>query len=181
VKDENIILADKAFEPFISKSEIKEAIISLARTINKDFEGRELIIIGVLDGAFVFLAHLVKRLKLNVQIELIKLKSYEGTRSTGRIENIIGLTTPINGKELLIIEDIIDTGQTLSHLLKMLNQQQPKSVSIATLLLKKDIFKDQFPIDYIGIDIPNKFVVGFGMDYLGEGRQLPQIYTAVEN
>jgi len=178
---DNITINNKEFEPFLTKKEIKAAVKELASKINSDYEGKELVIVGVLDGVFMVLADLMKKLKLEVSVELVKVKSYEGMSTTGQVNQLIGLATPLQGKNVILMEDIVDTGLTLSHVLEIVKEREPESLKVATLLIKKKVFKDRFPIDYYGIDIPNRFVVGYGMDYNGHGRQLKSIYAAVED
>ncbi len=171
----------KQFSRWIKNDEIEAAIERLAQAINSDYEGKDLVVIGVLDGVIMVLASLVQKLSVNLTIELIKLKSYEGQKSTGEITTLLPLNADIRGKHVLVVEDIVDTGQTLSFLLKQLEKEQPKSVEVATLLLKEAIFKGKFPIKYVGKKIASKFVVGFGMDFDGLGRQLPDIYVPADS
>ncbi len=173
-----IVLHGKEFDLMIPRQEIKESIKSIAEQINEDYHGKELCVVGVLDGAFMVLSALLKKLNINVSLELVKLKSYEGQSSTGHVRKLLGLTTSLEGKHVLVVEDIIDTGHTLGYILDLVNAHNPESVETATLLIKPEVFKDKFPVRYQGISIPNKFVVGFGMDYDGQGRQLPDIYVA---
>ncbi|MBR11427.1 MAG: hypoxanthine phosphoribosyltransferase [Rickettsiales bacterium] len=175
-----VVLHDKEFELMISRDEIKGSIKQIAEQINSDYAGKELVVVGVLDGVFMVLAALMKKITVNVSLELVKLKSYEGQSGTGNVKKLLGLTTSLEGKHVLVVEDIIDTGHTLAYILELVNSHQPASVETATLLIKPDVFKDKFPVRYHGIAIPNKFVVGFGMDYDGQGRQLPDIYAAKE-
>ncbi len=177
---QTIVLEDKTFDLFLESKEIKEGVKRIAGQINADYDGREVLILGVLDGAFMVLSDLLKRLDLKVSLELVKLKSYEGERSSGTIRKLTGLTSSLKDCEVVIVEDIIDTGFTLEYLIKLVNDQEPRSVKIATLLLKEEVFGDRFPIDYVGFSIPNKFVVGYGMDYNGQGRQLKHIYAVKE-
>lgn len=177
---EEVVLHDKRFQLFIEKKAIKEAVKHIAMQINTDFQGKEIVVLGVLDGAFMVLADLLKKLELNVSLELVKLKSYEGQSTTGEVRKLMGLTASLEGKDVIIVEDIIDSGLTLSYVLDLLAAQRPASVSVATLLLKPDVFRNRFDIRYIGISIPDRFVVGYGMDYDGQGRQLPDIYALIQ-
>lgn len=176
----SVILHDKEFELMIPKTEIKTVIKYMAEQINADYADRELVVVGVLDGVFMVLAALMKKITVNVSLELVKLKSYEGQSSTGNVKKLLGLTYSLEGKHVLVVEDIIDTGNTLKYILELVQSHKPASVETATLLIKPDVFKDKFPVRYRGMAIPNKFVVGFGMDYDGQGRQLPDIYAAKE-
>lgn len=175
-----VVLKDKIFEIFLMENEISQAIGKLADRINQDYEGRQLVIVGVLDGAFMVLSDLLKKLTVPVSLELVKLKSYEGLEGSGTIQKILGLTSKLANTDVLVVEDIIDTGKTLEYLLELLQEHAPASVKVATLLLKKEVFQNKFPIHYHGITIPNKFVVGYGMDYDGQGRQLKDIYAIKE-
>lgn len=175
-----VFLHNKEFEPFLNEHEIAAAVSRIGDRISKDYQGKEVILLGVLDGALMVLSDLCRVLDLNIRIELIKLKSYTGRQSSGQIRELIGLTNGLAGKDVVIVEDIIDTGHTLEYLLKQVDEQNPASVRIASLLLKEEIFRDRFPVHYHGITIPNRFVVGYGMDYEGLGRQLKQIYALKE-
>ncbi|RED99784.1 hypoxanthine phosphoribosyltransferase [Marinoscillum furvescens] len=170
---------NKEFEPFLSRTEIAQAIHELASKINTDFAGKELVIVGVLDGAFMFLSDLMKELTINVTLEMVKLKSYEGESTTGHVRRLLGLSRSLRGRHVMIVEDIIDTGITLGHLMELLEAEKPASVTVTTLLLKEEVFKSKYAIDHFGFSIPNKFVVGYGMDYDGLGRQYPDIYAAI--
>ena len=178
--EEKIALHGKSFELFLSEKEIAAAVGGLAEKINRDFHGKEVVILGVLDGAFMLLGDLLKRLDVSLTLELVKLKSYEGVETTGVVKSLIGLSDELKGKHVVVVEDIIDTGITLSYLLGLLEEKKPASVSLTTLLIKKEVFNDKFPVHYYGIAIPNRFVVGYGMDYDGHGRQLSQIYAAID-
>ncbi len=173
----NIQLHDKIFEPFISEAEIHNAVVSMAIKISNAYSHSQPILLPVLDGAFVFAAALANKLEMKAEFSFIKYKSYYNTQSTGKINQLLGLDIDIKGKDILIIEDIIDTGLTMGYLLKELEKQQPKSIKIATLLLKPEAIKVSLKIDYKGIEIPNRFIVGYGMDYNGLGRNLNQIYV----
>ncbi|WP_258102538.1 hypoxanthine phosphoribosyltransferase [Marinoscillum sp. MHG1-6] len=170
-------LGDLSFESYIGKKEIRKTVKQLAKAINKDYSGKEVILVGVLDGVVLFLADLLKKLDLEIKLELVRLKSYHGTNSTGTIEEVVGLKADLKGRHVLVVEDIIDTGQTLSVFLPKLENQRPASLEVASLLLKEEVFDKKFPVKYVGKKIENKFVVGYGMDYQGLGRQLRQIYA----
>lgn len=176
----SVTLHDKEFDLLIPKKEIKQSIKAMAEQINQDYLGKEVCVVGVLDGAFMVLSSLLKRLNLNISLELVKLKSYEGQSSSGEVKKLLGLTTSLQGKHVLVVEDIVDTGHTLQYIMDLIETHGPASVEIATLLIKPDVFQDKFPVRYQGLAIPNKFVVGFGMDYDGQGRQLPDIYAATD-
>jgi len=170
----------KKFSEFISENEIQQRIDELADQINKDYEGREVIFLGVLNGSFMFAADLFKRIKLNAQISFIKLASYVGTSSSGEIKELIGWNEDLKNKSVIIVEDIVDTGVTLEHTVNNLIIRNVKDIRIATLLLKPDAYSKEIKIDYLGFSIPNDFVVGYGLDYDGFGRNVPSIYKQVK-
>ena len=176
VSDDRIRLLDKEFEPYLAPGLIHERVEALAREIEGDLDIKNTLCIAVLNGAFVFAADLIRAFRDEPEISFIKLASYAGTQSTGKIRELIGINERIKGRHVLIIEDIVDTGNTLEALKATIATQEPASVHIATLLVKPDIFKDRFPLDYAGFAIPNKFVVGYGLDYNGYGRGLKGIY-----
>lgn len=168
---------DREFEISISKEQIQKNIENVALQINNDFKNREVIFVGILCGAFMFASDLYKKIDLKSKITFIKVASYQGTQSTGVVKNIIGLTEDIKGKCVILIEDIVDTGLTLERILGELKEMQPAEIKIATLVLKPDAFKKDFKIDYVGMKIPNDFIVGYGLDYNGYGRNLEDIYV----
>ncbi len=171
---------DLFFRPFLSKEEIQHRVEELAMRITQDYSGKKPVFITILNGAFIFLADLVRHCDLPCEITFIKLSSYEGVKSTGKIQTLIGLDIELTGRDVIIVEDIIDTGETIRQFLKMLNEMRPASVKLAALLLKPEALQYEIAIDYKGFDIPNKFVIGYGLDYNGEGRNLPDIYQLVE-
>lgn len=176
----NIQLHDKTFEPFISALQIEHAVESIALKLNNNYAGKSPVILPVLDGAFVFAAALAKHLNFDAQFSFIKYKSYHNTQSTGKVSQLLGLDIDIKGKDIILLEDIIDTGLTVSHLLKELEQYQPASVAVVTLLSKPEALKVELQMDYVGMEIPNRFIVGYGMDYNGLGRNLNGIYVLKE-
>ncbi|WKN42520.1 hypoxanthine phosphoribosyltransferase [Tunicatimonas pelagia] len=169
-------IKDLHFEPYLSQQSIQEKIIQLAETINRDQKGNDPIFIAVLNGAFIFMADLARHISIPSEITFVKVKSYEQLQSTGEHREFIGLEVPIEGRHLIIVEDIVDSGNTIQFLLKQLRSQHPASISIATLLFKPEALKHSIEIDYAGFHIPNDFVVGYGLDYDGFGRNLPDIY-----
>jgi hypoxanthine phosphoribosyltransferase len=171
-----ISIHDKTFVPYITEVEITEKVKRLARDISKEYEGKRPLFISILNGAFIFSADLFKHLEIEAEICFIKLASYKGTRSSGQIITAIGLDTDLNGRHIIILEDIIDTGKTLSQFLPQVYNQQPMSVKIAVLLHKPDANIFPINIDYTCFTIPDKFVVGYGLDYNGLGRNLAQLY-----
>lgn len=171
---------DKSFEPYLSADVIRNRIREIAAALNKEYEGKRPVFIAILNGSFIFAADLFKEMKVEVEVCFIKLASYKGTRSTGQVITAIGLDTDIFGRDVVIIEDIVDTGKTLSEFLPQLQHQQPASMKIVTLLHKPEATVFPIPIDYVGFAIPNKFVVGYGLDYDGLGRNIPEIYKLAE-
>ena len=177
LRDKNIVLKDKVFELYIDQKQIDDVLEDLAREINHDYQGKKLIVLGIMDGAVMVVADLVRKLELDLTISLMRVKSYEGMGSTGQVQILGALNNEIKDSHVLILEDIIDTGNTLSFLIPELKKQQPKSIEIATFLMKDEVFNYRFPVRYKGLSIENRFVVGYGMDYDGEGRQLSNIYA----
>ncbi|HZH85966.1 MAG TPA: hypoxanthine phosphoribosyltransferase [Brumimicrobium sp.] len=173
-------IKDKKFELYISEKEIQKSIQQVAKQINTDYKGEEIVFVGVLNGAFMFASDLLKEINLTCIISFVKVQSYKGTSSTGEVHELIGLTTDIKDKHVIILEDIVDSGLTLNKLYSMFDHHAPKSVEVATLLYKPDAFKGKYPPKYVGIEIPNKFIVGFGLDYLEEGRNTKDIYQITE-
>lgn len=171
---------DKNFEPFLSEEEITRRIQEVAKEINRDYAGKRPVFIAILNGAFMFASDLFKHLDINAEICFIKLASYKGTRSTGHIVTAIGLDLDLFGRDVVIIEDIVDTGKTLHHFLPQLHHQQPASMKIVALLHKPEAMEFPLKIDYLGFTIPNKFVVGYGLDYDGLGRNIASLYKLVE-
>lgn len=170
---------DKSFETYLSEETISNRIDELAAGINKDYAGNRPLFISILNGSFMFAADLFKRLTIEAELCFIKLVSYKGMKSTGKVVTSIGLEEDIFGKDIIIVEDIVDTGKTLHDFLPQLLHQQPKSLKIASLLHKSEATIYPLTIDYVGFNIPNKFVVGYGLDYDGLGRNLKEIYQLV--
>jgi hypoxanthine phosphoribosyltransferase len=170
---------DKSFETYLSEETIQQRIKELAADINKDYAGKRPLFIAILNGSFMFASDLFKYLTIEAEICFIKLASYKGMKSTGKVVTSIGLEEDLFGKEVILIEDIVDTGKTLHNFLPKLIHQQPKSLKIVTLLHKPEATAFPLKLDYIGFGIPNKFVVGYGLDYDGLGRNLKEIYQLV--
>lgn len=176
-----ITVNNKNFTPFIPASEIAERIKEMADKINKDYEGKRPIFIAILNGSFMFASDLFKHISIDAEICFIKLASYKGTRSTGNVITSIGLDEPLEGRHVVIIEDIVDTGNTLHKFLPQLHNQQPASLKIASLLHKPTALEHPITIDYLGFSVPNKFLLGFGLDFDGLGRNLAEIYQLLED
>lgn len=174
-------LHDKTFTTYLSTETIQEKIRELAATINSEYEGRRPLFIAILNGSFMFAADLFKYLTIDAEISFIKLASYRGMKSTGKVITAIGLEDDLFNRDVVILEDIVDTGKTLHEFLPKLQHQQPKSLKIVTLLHKSICTKYPLAIDYVGFDIPDKFVVGYGLDFDGLGRNLKEIYQATDS
>ena len=175
--DEEVLqLNDKTFEIFIPKEKIQSEISALAARLERDYAGKEVVFIAVLNGAFMFAADLMKYFRASCEITFVKVSSYQGMHSSGRVDEVIGLTTSIKDKHVVIIEDIVDTGITMEKLFTLLSVEKPASLEIATLLFKPEAFKGTHTPTYIGFSIPNKFVVGYGLDYNELGRNTEHIY-----
>jgi hypoxanthine phosphoribosyltransferase len=171
---------DKEFELFIPNARINVAISDMAASISRDLEGKDVIFMGILNGAFMFAAELIKQITPNCQITFLKLASYAGTSSTGTVKRLIGVNEDIKNKTVVILEDIVDTGITLENIIKQLNGYEPSEIRVATLLHKPDAYLKDIKLDYVGLEIPNDFVVGYGLDYEGFGRNLADIYRVVD-
>ena len=170
---------DKSFGTYLTNEKIQARVKEIADSINKDYAGKRPLFIAILNGSFMFAADLFKYLDIEAELCFIKLASYKGMKSSGKVVTTIGLEEDLFGKDVIIVEDIVDTGKTLHKFLPKLMHQQPKSLRIATLLHKSEATEFPLKLDYIGFDIPNKFVVGYGLDYDGLGRNLKEIYQLV--
>lgn len=175
----SIKVHDKTFETYLSEETIQQRVREIATAINKDYAGKRPLFIAILNGSFMFAADLFKHLEIEAELCFIKLASYKGMKSSGKVVTSIGLEEDLFGKHVIIVEDIVDTGKTLYDFLPKLTHQQPESLRIATLLHKSEATKYPMEIHYTGFDIPNKFVVGYGLDYDGLGRNLKEIYQVV--
>ena len=166
----------KQFQPYLTAAEIDKQIERLGAAINKDYSGKRPLFIAILNGSFMFASDLFKELTIDAEICFIKLASYKGTRSTGHVVTSIGLDESLKDRHVIIIEDIVDTGKTLNEFLPQLNDQQPASLKIAALLHKPDATVYPLTIDYLGFAVPDKFLLGYGLDFDGLGRNLKEIY-----
>ena len=173
-----IQLHDKQFVPFISAKEIDLAIAKMVAQITADFSNETPVFIGVLNGAFMVVSDLLKRYTSPCEVSFIKMASYEGTSSTEEVNQLLGLNQDLTGRTVVVIEDIVDTGNTLVALKALFESENIKEFRIATLFFKPEAYKKDLPIDYVGIRIPNKFIVGYGLDYDGLGRNLPEVYQS---
>lgn len=176
----HIQVHDKTFKPYLSEEQLAERISELAKTITADYKDKNPMFIGILNGSFMFASDLFKQIDTPASISFIKLASYKGTSSTGTVITAIGLEENLHGKDIILVEDIVDTGKTMTEFIPTLLQQNPASVRICTLLQKPDALKFPLDVHYVGFSIPNKFVVGYGLDYDGLGRNYPAVYQLAE-
>ena len=159
----------------ISESEIKKRVKTLANKINEDYKGKKPIFVGILNGCYVFMADLLREINLDIEVDFVKIRSYEGDSSTGTIKFRKDISADIDGRDIIIVEDIIDSGFTINFLVNRLRNSGPKSVAVATILFKKEVAKLDFDVDYVGFEIPPEFVVGYGLDYDEKYRQLKNV------
>ena len=175
---DKIKVHDKTFRPFITHDKIQESIRNLAEKISAEYRGKELpLFVSVLNGSFMFTSDLMKHIDFPCEITFVKVSSYSGTSSTGSIKQILGLGIPVKGRNIIIVEDIVDTGNTIVDLHKMLSNEGASDIKICTLLLKPEAYTKSLTIDFVAMRIPNDFVVGYGLDYNELGRQYKDIYT----
>ena len=174
-------LGDKTFEVSIPEAEIKERIRIVAEKLNHDMAGKNPLLLAVLNGSFIFAADLMRMLTIPCEISFVKLASYQGTTSTGRISEVIGINENLSGRTVIIVEDIVDTGLTMKRMVESIGTRNPESVHICSLLVKPDKLQVNLNIEYVAMNIPNDFIVGYGLDYDQMGRNLPDIYTVVDD
>lgn len=173
-------IKDKTFETLISKEEIERRVKNVADKINEDLKGKNPLLLGVLNGSFIFAADLMRMLTIECEISFVKMSSYEGTSSTGSVKKLVGLRENIEGRTVVIVEDIVDSGLTMEQMIAYLKEFNPAEIHVCTLLLKPDNLKRKLDIEYVAMRIPNDFIVGYGLDYDGLGRNLPDIYVVKE-
>ena len=172
-----IQLHDKRFVPYLDAGKIAEAVARVATQINADYAGREPVFLSILNGAFMFTADLLKLVSIPSVVSFVKLASYHGTQSTGNVRTLLGLDVALDNRPVIIVEDIVDTGKTLHEFLPVLKAHGATDVQIAALLVKPEALQHRIDVKYAGIKIPNDFIVGYGLDYNGLGRNLPDIYV----
>ncbi|MGV8995047.1 MAG: hypoxanthine phosphoribosyltransferase [Flavobacterium sp.] len=175
-----IQIHDKHFVPFISRKELDFAVASMAKQVENDFGDEVPLFVGVLNGAFMVVSDFMKHYSRPCEVSFVKMSSYEGTSTTNEVKELIGLNQDLSGRSVVVIEDIVDTGNTVAELKKIFKAKGVKSFKIATLFFKPDAYTQDIKLDYVGIRIPNKFIVGYGLDYDGLGRNLPEIYQLKE-
>lgn len=176
LENEEVNIKDKVFEKYILNNELEDITKIVAKQINEDYKQKEIVFIVVLNGAFMFASDLFKRIEGKAKITFVKLSSYSGNETTGKVRELIGLNEDIKDKDVIIVEDIVDTGITMENLLNRLSSYKPKTLEIATLMFKPHRFTKKYPIKYIGKEIEDEFIVGYGFDYDGYGRNLKDIY-----
>jgi len=172
----SVQIKDKEFELYITEQEIQTAIQRLAKEINQEYQGKEVIFVGVMNGAFMFVADLLKNIDIQSEVSFVKMTSYIGTKTSGTVHELIGLVNNLFGKHVVILEDIVDTGLTLDKVFSMIDSDTPASIEVACLLYKPTAFKGAHSPKYVGIEIPDYFVVGYGLDYMEYGRNTKEIY-----
>lgn len=172
----SVKIKDKEFELFLTQETIAKAIDDIAEKMTKDLDGKDPLFICVLNGSFMFASELMKRISIPSEVSFVKMSSYRGINSSGKIKEIYGLEEDIKGRTVVVVEDIVDTGYTMSLMLEQLEADQPSDIKVATLLLKPDALKTKVQLDYVALEIPSDFIVGYGLDYDGYGRNLPDIY-----
>lgn len=175
-----ITLKDKSFEPYISIEEIQKRIKVMSADLKKDLGNEEPLFLGILNGSFIFASDLIRECDFPMTISFVKVASYLGTKSSGSVSQLIGLNESLLGKTVVVIEDIVDTGKTIEKIDSLLKNAGAKKIKYATLLFKPDAYTKDIPIDYKAFEIPNEFVVGYGLDYNGWGRNIKSIYKIVE-
>ena len=176
----NVTIKGKTFKPSITEEEILKSVKKVAERINRDMAGKNPLFLAVLNGSFIFVADLMREITIPCQVSFVKLASYEGTTSTGKVTEVIGINEDLSGRTIIIVEDIVDTGQTLKRMIETLGTRNPESVHICTLLVKPEKLTVDLNIEYAAMEIPNDFIVGYGLDFDQEGRNLRDIYTIVE-
>lgn len=175
-----IQIKDKRFRTFIPEADILREVHRVASEISRDLEGENPLFVSVLNGSFMFTADLMKCLDIPCEVSFVKLASYAGTSSTGKVKELVGLNEDISGRTVVIVEDIVDTGLTMKRLIETLKRRGPKDIRVATLLVKPDKLEVELNLDYVAMKIPNDFIVGYGLDYDGLGRNYRDIYTVID-
>ena len=177
---DTVKIKDKSFRVSIPEAEIKQRVKALAEQMSKDLEGKNPIFLGVLNGSFIFAADLMREMTVPCEISFVKLASYQGTTSTGKVREVLGINENLSGRTVVIVEDIVESGQTMKQMIESLGTRNPESVRICTLFFKPEKLKEDLDLDYVAFRIPDDFIVGYGLDYDGLGRELKDVYTIVE-
>jgi hypoxanthine phosphoribosyltransferase len=176
---QKVKIHDKEFRVSITAGEIQKRITELGKQLSSDMDGKKPVFIAVLNGSFLFAADLLKNVTCECEITFVRVSSYAGTQSTGVVRNLVGLNEKIEDRNIIIVEDIVDTGDTVMYLMNELKKERPKEIRLASLLLKPEALKHSIHVDYTGFEVPNDFLVGYGLDYDGLGRNLNDIYTLI--
>ena len=177
---DTVKIKDKSFRVSIPEAEIKQRVKALAEQMSKDLEGKNPIFLGVLNGSFIFAADLMREMTIPCEISFVKLASYQGTTSTGKVKEVFGINENLSGRTVVIVEDIVESGRTMRQMIESLGTRNPESVRICTLFFKPEKLKEDLNLDYVAFRIPDDFIVGYGLDYDGLGRELKDVYTIVE-
>ena len=175
-----ITIKDKTFETSMPEAEIKNRVKELAQQMSRDLEGKNPLLLAVLNGAFIFAADLMREMTIPCEISFVKLASYQGTTSTGTIHEVIGINENLSGRTVVIVEDIVESGLTIKRMMEQLGTRNPASVQVCTLFFKPERLKEDLKLDYVAFEIPNDFILGYGLDYDQQGRGLKNLYTLVE-
>ena len=173
-------IKDKTFQTSITESEIKQRVKELAANLSNDLKGKNPLLLGVLNGSFIFAADLMREMTIPCEISFVKLASYQGITSTGKVHEVLGINENLSGRDIVIVEDIVDTGRTMKQMVESLGTRNPASIHICTLFVKPDKLEEPLDIEYAAFSIPNDFILGYGLDYDQQGRWLKEIYTLVE-
>ena len=177
---EKVKVNDKTFGLSIPEAEIRKRVKAVAQQISRDMEGKNPLLLGVLNGAFIFAADLMREITIPCEVSFVKLASYQGTTSTGKVSEVLGINEDLTGRHIIIVEDIVDTGLTMKRMIETLGTRNPASVSVCALLVKPEKLQVELNLKYVALEIPNEFIVGYGLDYDQQGRGLKEIYTLVE-
>jgi len=176
---DRITIKDKTFEVSMTEAEIKARVRELAHEMSRDLEGQNPLLLGVLNGAFIFAADLMREMTIPCEISFVKLASYQGTTSTGTIHEVIGINENLSGRTVVIVEDIVESGLTISRMMEQIGTRNPASVKVCALFFKPERLKEDLQLDYVAFRIPNDFILGYGLDYDQQGRGLKDLYTLV--
>ena len=174
-----VTIKDKTFETSMTEAQIKQRVKELAQQMSRELEGKNPLLLGVLNGAFIFAADLMREMTIPCEISFVKLASSQGTTSTGKVHEVIGINEDLSGRTVVIVEDIVESGLTIKRMMEQLGTRNPASVQVCTLFFKPDKLTEDLKLDYVAFEIPNDFIVGYGLDYDQQGRQLKEIYTLV--
>ncbi len=175
-----ITVKDKTFEVSINETTIKQRVREVAQQMSRDLEGKNPLFLAVLNGAFIFAADLMREMTIPCEISFVKLASYQGTTSTGSIKEVIGINEDLSGRTVVIVEDIVESGLTIKRMMEQLGTRNPASVQVCTLFFKPEKLKEDLKLDYVAFSIPNDFILGYGLDYDQQGRQLKDVYSLVK-